>query len=103
MALWREHVVPRLTDVLLGTNEVRGHRERVVTGLRGEVVEIGFGSGLNVPLYPPDVELVYAVDPSAVGRKLATQRVDSSAVPIRFIGLDGQDLPLDDESVDAAL
>jgi ubiquinone/menaquinone biosynthesis C-methylase UbiE len=103
MALWREHVVPRLTDVLLRTDEVRGHRRRVVTGLRGEVVEIGFGSGLNVPLYPAEVETVYAVDPSTVGRKLARKRVDSSPVPIRFVGLDGQHLPLDDESVDAAL
>ena len=103
MALWREHVVTRLTDVLLGTSEVRGHRRRVVTGLQGEVVEIGFGSGLNVPLYPAEVETVYAVDPSTVGRKLARKRVDSSPVPIRFVGLDGQDLPLDDESVDAAL
>jgi ubiquinone/menaquinone biosynthesis C-methylase UbiE len=103
MALWREHVVPRLTDVMLGTKEVRGHRERVVAGLRGEVVEIGFGSGLNVPLYPAEVETVYAVDPSAVGRKLATKRLEASRVPIQFVGLDGQDLPLDDESVDAAL
>ena len=95
--------MPRLTDVMLGTNEVRGHRRRVLTGLRGDVVEIGFGSGLNVPLYPAEVETVYAVDPSAVGRKMATKRVDASPVPIRFVGLDGQDLPLDDESVDAAL
>ena len=74
MGVWREHVVPRVTDVMLGTGEVRGHRERVITGLRGEVVEIGFGSGLNVPFYPAEVETVYAVDPSAVGRKLATKR-----------------------------
>ena len=103
MALWREHVVPRLTDVMLGTGEVRGHRQRVIAGLRGEVVEVGFGSGLNVPLYPAEVEKVYAVDPSAVGRKLATKRVEASRVPIRFVGLDGQDIPLDDASVDAAL
>jgi ubiquinone/menaquinone biosynthesis C-methylase UbiE len=103
MAVWREHVVPRFTDVMLGTNEVRGHRQEVITGLRGEVVEIGFGSGLNVPLYPADVEMVYAIEPSEVGRKLAAKRVAASRVPIRFVGLDGQDLPLDGESVDAAL
>jgi ubiquinone/menaquinone biosynthesis C-methylase UbiE len=103
MTLWSDHVVPRLVDVLLRTDEVRGHRRRVITGLQGEVVEIGFGSGLNVPLYPAEVETVYAVDPSAVGRKLAAKRLEASRVPIRFVGLDGEDLPLDDESVDAAL
>ncbi len=103
MTLWSDHVVPRLVDVLLRTDEVRGHRRRVITGLQGEVVEIGFGSGLNVPLYPAEVETVYAVDPWAVGRKLAAKRLEASRVPIRFVGLDGEDLPLDDESVDAAL
>jgi len=88
---------------MLGTNEVRGHRQRVMPGLKGTVVEIGFGCGLNVPLYPPEVEVVYAVDPSAVGRKLATKRIDASPVPIQFVGLDGEDLPLGDESLDAAL
>ena len=103
MAVWREQVVPRLTDVMLGTDEVRGHRREAIDGLRGVVVEIGFGSGLNVPLYPPEVEMVYAIEPSAVGRKLAAKRVAASPVPIRFVGLDGEDLPLDGESVDAAL
>ena len=88
---------------MLGTNEVRGHRREVIDGLRGEVVEIGFGSGLNVPLYPPEVEMVYAIEPSEVGRKLAAKRVAASPVPIRFVGLDGEDLPLGGESVDAAL
>ncbi|HMF03886.1 MAG TPA: class I SAM-dependent methyltransferase [Acidimicrobiia bacterium] len=100
---WAEQVVPRITDVALGTKDVRGHRERVVPGLHGTVVEIGFGSGLNVPLYPEGVDVVYAVDPSAVGRKLATKRVAESSVPIEFIGLDGEHLPLDDASVDEAL
>jgi ubiquinone/menaquinone biosynthesis C-methylase UbiE len=89
--------------VALGTKEVRRHRQRVVTGLQGTVVEVGFGSGLNLPLFPDDVELVFAVDPSAVGRKLAAKRVDASPVPVEFIGLDGQNLPLGDASVDAAL
>ena len=103
VGLWREQVVPRFTDLTLGIKEVRSHRLRVLTDLRGAVVEIGFGSGLNVPLYPMEVESVHAVDPSAVGRRLAAKRVAASPVPIEFVGLDGEELPLGDESVDAAL
>jgi ubiquinone/menaquinone biosynthesis C-methylase UbiE len=103
VSVWREQVVPRFTDLTLGIKEVRSHRQRVVKGLQGTVVEVGFGSGLNVPLYPAEVDSVYAVDPSAVGRRLAAKRVAASTVPIEFVGLDGEDLPLDDQSVDAAL
>jgi hypothetical protein len=77
---------------MLGNRDVAGHRKRVIEGLRGEVVEIGFGSGLNVPHYPADVTTVFAVDPSLVGRKLSAGRVAESSVPIRFIGLDGEPL-----------
>jgi hypothetical protein len=64
VGFWSDRVVPRLTDRVLGTAEVRRYRREAVAGLRGTVLEIGFGSGLNVPLYPPEVERVLAVDPS---------------------------------------
>jgi ubiquinone/menaquinone biosynthesis C-methylase UbiE len=92
-----------MTDVMLGNEEVRRHRRRAVAGLRGDVLEIGFGSGLNVGLYPEEVERILAVEPSAVGRKLAASRIASSATPVELIGLDGQRIPLEDASVDAAL
>ncbi len=103
MSVWTDQVVPRLTEVMLGNKEVRRHRRRAVEGLRGVVLEIGFGSGLNVPLYPAEVEKVLAVDPSTVGRALAAKRIESSPVPVEFVGLDGQDIALPDESVDSAL
>jgi SAM-dependent methyltransferase len=103
MGVWTEQVVPRFTDKMLGTKEVREHRARVVGGLHGEVVEIGFGSGLNIPVYPPEIANVYAIEPSEVGRRLAAARVASSPVPVEFRGLDGQHLPLDDASIDGAL
>ncbi|NIR34966.1 MAG: class I SAM-dependent methyltransferase, partial [Actinobacteria bacterium] len=61
-------------------------------------VEIGFGSGLNIEKYPEEVTHVYAVDPSLLGRRLAAKRVAASPVEIEYVGLDGQDLPLDDGS-----
>lgn len=103
MHIWAENLLPRLTDVALGTKEVRRHRERAMVGLQGEVVEIGFGSGLNVPLYPPAVHTVYAVEPSMLARRLAAGRVEASPASITFVGLDGQALPLPDDSADMAL
>jgi ubiquinone/menaquinone biosynthesis C-methylase UbiE len=103
MPFWTDQVVPRVTDKLLGNREVMKLRRQAVDGLEGEVVEIGFGSGLNVPLYPDDVAKVYAVDPSLVARKLSSDRVEASSVDVQFVGLDGASLPLDDASVDNAL
>src|SRR5262245_2619195 len=88
---------------MLANEDVMRHRARITQGLHGEVVEIGFGSGLNLPSYPDAVTTVYAVDPSLVGRELAAARVAASSADIRYVGLDGASLPLDDDSVDTAL
>jgi SAM-dependent methyltransferase len=103
MAWWTEHVVPRLTDVALGTPDVRALRERVLARARGEVVELGFGSGPTLPLYPPAVTVVRAVEPSAVARRLAARRIAEAAVPVEFVGLDGEDLDLPDASADTVV
>lgn len=103
MGLWRRQVVPRIVDVACGTKQAHEARERVCTGLSGEVLEIGFGSGLNVPHYPPAVTRVLAVEPSDVGFRLAGDRLAASSIPVHRTGLDGQRLPLDDASADHAL
>ena len=103
MGLWEAQVLPRVIDKVLGNDEMAKVRSRSLGDLHGTVVEIGFGSGPNVPLYPAAVTKVYAVDPSAVGRKLAAARLAASPVPVEFVGLDGQHLPLADDSADSAL
>ncbi|MFD1827266.1 MULTISPECIES: class I SAM-dependent methyltransferase [Mumia] len=103
MGWYREHVVPRIVDVACGTKNTDPSRERACTGLSGDVVEIGFGSGLNTRFYPPSVRSVAAVEPADLAWRLAQPRVQASTVPIRRVGLDGQALPLADDSFDAAL
>src|SRR5262249_60059140 len=78
-------------------------RRRVCAGLAGDVVEIGFGSGLNVPFYPAAVTRVAAVEPSDLSWRLARDRVSAAHVPVQRAGLDGQRLPFEDGSHDAAL
>ncbi len=74
-----------------------------MAGLAGVVVEPGFGSGTNLPYYPAEVTKVYAVDPAVLGQKLAADRLANSTVEVDFIGLDGQAIPLPDDSCDAGL
>jgi ubiquinone/menaquinone biosynthesis C-methylase UbiE len=103
MGFYGEQIVPRIINVACGGKAVESLRRRVCAGLAGEVVEIGFGSGLNVPFYPPAVTRVTAVEPSDVGWKLAAERLAAATVPVRRSGLDGQSLPFADDSFDAAL
>jgi ubiquinone/menaquinone biosynthesis C-methylase UbiE len=78
-------------------------RADITDGLHGRVVEIGFGSGLNVAHYPSTVEVVFAVEPARVARRLAARRISASLIPVEHAGLDGQSIPLGDASCDAAL
>jgi ubiquinone/menaquinone biosynthesis C-methylase UbiE len=78
-------------------------RRRVCAGLSGDVIEIGFGSGLNVPFYPSGVDRVAAIEPADLSWELAGKRVEATNVSVQRSGLDGQSLPLPDHSYDAAL
>jgi ubiquinone/menaquinone biosynthesis C-methylase UbiE len=103
MSWWETHVVPRLVDITCSQKPIMELRRDVCDGLRGRVIEIGFGSGFNLEALPPEVTSVDAVEPSDLGwRRSETRRVESP-VPVNRIGLDGQFLDAADASYDAAL
>jgi SAM-dependent methyltransferase len=103
VGFYRQQLLPRVTNVVLANGELGKIRARVASGLSGEVLEVGFGSGLNVPYYPSQVRRVVAVDPATVGRKLAAGRVAASRVPVEYLDLAEGKLPLEDRSVDNVL
>jgi ubiquinone/menaquinone biosynthesis C-methylase UbiE len=103
MGIYGDHVLPRLVNITGGLKTNEPLRQRVCEGLAGDVVEIGFGSGHNVPFYPDGVARVAAIEPADVGWKLAANRVEATSVPVDRAGLDGQSLPFPDDSFDAAL
>jgi len=103
MGFYGERILPHVVNVACGVKMLAPHRQRVCAGLAGEVVEIGFGSGHNVPFYPAEVTQVSAVEPADLGWKLAGARLGATPVPVRRAGLDGQSLPFPDDSFDAAL
>ena len=103
MGVWSDRAVPRITDRALGTSEVGELRAEVCSGLHGRVVEIGFGSGLNLEHLPPEVTSVSAVEPADVGWALSERRRRRAHVPVARTGLDGQALAEPDHSFDSAL
>jgi ubiquinone/menaquinone biosynthesis C-methylase UbiE len=103
VGLYGEHVLPRIINAACGMKTNEPLRQRVCEGLEGDVVEIGFGSGLNIPFYPDRVARVTAVEPADVAWKLAGKRLSASGVPVERSGLDGQSLPFADNSYDSAI
>jgi SAM-dependent methyltransferase len=103
MGWYDRQLVPRLVNLACNAKGTHERREQVCSGLSGRVLEIGFGSGLNVPFYPAAVEAVDAVEPADVGWQLAAGRLARSSTPVRRSGLDGQRLPFPDGTFDGAL
>ena len=103
MGVYSDRVLPRILNDAGGSKRLVPLRRRVCEGLAGDVIEIGFGSGLNVPFYPSAVTSVAVVEPSDVSWKLAEDRLRVTDIPILRSGLDGQLLPFADDSFDAAL
>jgi len=103
VGVYSEQVLPRLTDLVMNTARLRAIRARVCTGLVGEVVEVGFGSGLNLPHLTAAVTRLRAVEPSMTAVQLAGPRIAAAPFAVEVVGPDGGRLPLPDGSADAAL
>jgi ubiquinone/menaquinone biosynthesis C-methylase UbiE len=103
MGTYEQAILPRLIDRLLSSPDLSRLRELTCRNLEGVVLEIGFGSGLNVPHLPQEVTRLLAVDPAVVGRKLAAPRISRRNLPVDFVGLDGSRIEIPDNSVDHVL
>lgn len=103
VGVYTDRVLPRIIDLALSGKSFAKLRSRATAGLSGDVLEVGFGSGRNLPLLPPGVRRLIAVEPAAAGRSLASGRIAASSVPVEFVGLTGEQLSLEDDSVDHVL
>jgi SAM-dependent methyltransferase len=103
MSFYGDRVLPRIVNVVMNTGENRKIRARVCADLEGDIVEIGFGTGHNLPYLPAEVSSLRAVEPSQLSVRLAQARISASPVAVEVVGLDGQCLPLEDDSADAVL
>jgi ubiquinone/menaquinone biosynthesis C-methylase UbiE len=104
MGWYDRYVMPRLIDYLCSDDGITEQRRRVVTRAEGVVLEIGIGSGLNLPHYDPDrVERIIGIDPDEAMWGLSAERRRDLEIPIERLGLSGERIPLGDDSVDCVL
>jgi len=103
VGFYQDQLLPRFQDKVMARKPAREVRARVCAGLRGDIVEVGFGTGLNAPYYPAAVTKVLAVEPSTLCMRIAEPRIAGSSVSIELAGLNGEHLDLPSESFDAVL
>lgn len=103
MNLYEKWILPSLLDIVMRNKEVTRYRDRLVPVASGVVLEVGIGSGLNLPFYGPQVQRVYAIDPSANLLRMARKRARSVSFPVEFFARSGEAIPIEDNSVDTVL
>ena len=104
MSIYEDHVLPHLIDLACSTKPTRKQREKIVHLAEGDVLEIGFGSGLNLPYYDGNkVRKIFGLEPAAGMRRKAQPNVDASGLDVEFIDLPGEEIPLERGSVDTVL
>jgi ubiquinone/menaquinone biosynthesis C-methylase UbiE len=103
MGVYERYVLPRLTDLSMRNAAARAERARLIPEASGVVLEVGVGSGLNLPLYGPEVRRLYALDPSLELWRLACGRAAAAPFPVEFLLGSAERIPLKDMSVDTVV
>src|SRR3989339_1583731 len=99
---YREWLFPRLLDRIMDQNQLAPWRNRLLAGLQGRVLEVGFGTGLNLPHYPPGIELV-GLEPIFGMQVLAQGRLTQAACPVRLVTGSAEALPFAEAEFDAVV
>ncbi|MFW5824058.1 MAG: class I SAM-dependent methyltransferase [Marinobacter sp.] len=104
MSFYEERILPHLIDKACSVGQVMKLRRQLVPRARGAVLEVGMGSAINLKFYNPAmVEIVYGLEPSQGMRLKAADNLARSPVPVQWLDLSGEQIPLPDNSVDTVL
>src|SRR5258705_4626674 len=103
MGFYQNIVLPRMLNVFMDTKAIREQRTQALKDVTGTVLEVGFGSGLNLPYYPAAVTKVVGVDPAQTSARLARKRMSASPFPVEVIGLSAEKIPVADASFDSVV
>jgi len=103
MPFYTDRFVPHLVHWTLRGGAFRKLRQECVQGLSGTVLEVGFGSGLNLPWYPREVAKLWFIEPSQEARRMAREAIETVPFPVEPLGTTAESIPLPDASVDAVV
>jgi len=96
MGFYADRVLPHIINLAMNTKAIKDERRRCLEHVQGSVLEIGFGTGLNLPHYPHTVTKVVGVDPSETSARLARARIAASPFPVELVGLSAERIPVPD-------
>jgi ubiquinone/menaquinone biosynthesis C-methylase UbiE len=100
LAFYQRRILPRLIHFGMRQKQLAPLRERLVTGTRGRVLELGVGSGLNLPFYPRELDLLLGLDPSRELLAMAQRQASWVHFPVELCEGHAEDIPLEDGAVD---
>jgi ubiquinone/menaquinone biosynthesis C-methylase UbiE len=103
MGFYDAWVLPRLLNFMMGNKFTTEERKKCLAEVSGTVLEVGFGSGHNLPWYPAAVRRVVAVDPSRESAKLGRKRIAQARFPVEYLPLGGEELSSPDQSFDSVV
>ena len=104
MGLYSKYILPKVVHFACSLKPNMRQREKVVPLARGRVLEVGIGSGLNLPYYDATkVTRLWGLDPALEMKRMAEEAARSMSFDVEFIGLPGEEIPLEDNTVDTVL
>lgn len=103
MSFYEQRILPYLIDLSCSASAIEKHRRAILAGVTGDILEIGFGTGLNLPYYPESVRKIVTVDSNAGVHTIAQKRIAASPITVEHHVLSGENLPMADCSFDSVV
>ena len=103
MGFYDNRILPHVINLAMRNRELLPYRERVLSFARGRVLEIGIGSGLNLPFYGTQAEEIIGLDPVARLITMAQGSTERSKTPVTFITGSAEAIPIDEHSIDTVV
>jgi ubiquinone/menaquinone biosynthesis C-methylase UbiE len=104
MSIYEHYILPHLINCACGSSPIRYLRKQIAPRCYGKVLEVGMGSGLNLPYYNQEkVEFIWGLEPSHGMRKKASKNIKNSNIEVKWLDLPSEEIPLNSNSVDSIL